>query len=96
MNRSIFLHLVSDSSGELVEMLARNAVPQLEGVRVERRLWQFVRDLGRLSTVLAAIGETPGFVLHSLTATDLRDALEDIVAVSGPQSQSRAARPIPP
>jgi regulator of PEP synthase PpsR (kinase-PPPase family) len=77
MNRSIFLHLVSDSSGELVEMLARNAVPQLEGVRIERRLWQFVRDIARLSTVIAAIGETPGFVLHSLAATDLRNALED-------------------
>ena len=77
VSRSIFLHLVSDSSGELVEMLARNAVPQLEELRVERRLWQFVRDLGQLSTVLAAIGENPGFVLHSLAATDLRNALEE-------------------
>ncbi len=73
---AIHLHLVSHASGELIEMLARNSIAQLDGVVVERRLWKMVRHLGQLPDILAAVGETRGFVLHSLAATDLREALE--------------------
>lgn len=58
-------------------MLARNAVAQLEGVVVDRRLWKMVRRMDQLPEILAAIGETRGFVIHSLATTDLREALEN-------------------
>lgn len=76
MRKTIHLHLVSHASGELIEMLARNAVGQLDGVHVERRLWKMVRHLGQLPEILAAIAESPGFVIHSVTATDIRERLE--------------------
>ncbi len=74
---TIILHLVSHASGELIEMLARNAVAQFEGIKVERRLWKFVRHMGQVPEILAAIAETRGFVLHSIAALDLRNALEE-------------------
>ncbi len=77
MSKTIHLHLVSHASGELIEMLARNAVAQLDGVEVERRLWKMVRHLGQVPEILASIAETRGFVLHSVAATDIREGLEE-------------------
>ena len=76
MSKTIYLHLVSHASGELIEMLARNAVAQLDGVEVERRLWKAVRHLGQVPDILAAVAETRGFVLHSVAATDIREGIE--------------------
>jgi len=73
--RPIFIHLVSHATGEMIEMLARNASAQLVDVRADRRLWKFVRSLAQLPDILAAIAETRGFVNHSIAATDLREAL---------------------
>lgn len=76
MIKTIHLHLVSHASGELVEMLARNAVAHLDGVDVERHLWKMVRHLGQLPEILAEIAETRGYVIHSVTASDIRERLE--------------------
>lgn len=77
MTEIIRLHLVSHASGELIEMLARNAIAQLEDVQVERRLWKMVRHLGQVPEILAAVAETRGFVLHSIAAIDIRESLEE-------------------
>ncbi len=74
---AIVLHLVSHASGELVEMLARNSVAQLEGVSVERTLYKMVRTVGQLPEILAQIGETPGFVIHSIADPEVRATLEE-------------------
>jgi [pyruvate, water dikinase]-phosphate phosphotransferase / [pyruvate, water dikinase] kinase len=73
----IVLHMVSHASGELVEMVARNAVAQLEGVDVERHLWKMVRNIGRVPEILAKIAQVRGVVFHSIAAVDIRQALED-------------------
>ena len=77
MSTPLRLYLVSHASGELIEMLARNAVAQLEGVEVERRLWKMVRRLGQIPEILGAIAAAPGYVVHSISHCDLREALED-------------------
>lgn len=77
MNKTLVLHLVSHASGELVEMLARNAVAQLEGVSVERKLWKMVRRLGQVPEILGAVANAPGYVLHTISHTDVRQALEE-------------------
>ncbi|MFO1205340.1 MAG: pyruvate, water dikinase regulatory protein [Burkholderiales bacterium] len=76
MSKPIVLHLVSHASGELVEMLARNAVAQLEDVTVERKLWKMVRRLGQIPEILGAIAGSRGYVIHSISHTDVREALE--------------------
>jgi hypothetical protein len=75
--RLLVLHLVSHASGELVEMMGRNAVAQLEGVAVDRRLWKFVRSLGLVPEILAEIANRPGVVLHSVADQTIRGALEE-------------------
>ncbi len=76
MKKTLVFHLISHASGELIEMLARNAVVQLEGVHLERKLWKRVRRMGQLPEILAAIADSPGFVLHSISDTDIREAIE--------------------
>jgi len=76
MKKTLVFHLISHASGELIEMLARNAVVQLEGVHLERKLWKRVRRMGQLPEILAARADSPGFVLHSISDTDIREAIE--------------------
>ena len=76
MGSPLMLYLVSHASGELVEMLARNSVIQLDGVEVNRRLWKMVRRLDQIPDILSELATQPGFVLHSISHTDLREALE--------------------
>lgn len=83
MTKTLVLHLLSHASGELIEMLARNAVAQLEGVHLERRLWKMVRRMGQIPEIVAAVAESPGFVLHSISDTDIRAALESACASLG-------------
>ena len=77
MNKIVQLYLVSHASGELVEMLARNAVAQLQQVELKRRLWKMVRHMSQLPEILAEIATAPGFVLHSVAHADVREALEE-------------------
>ncbi|MBK8119368.1 MAG: kinase/pyrophosphorylase [Sulfuritalea sp.] len=77
MSKTLTLYLVSRASGEMVEMLARNAVAQLEGVKLRRRLWKMVRRMGQVPEILAAVADSPGYVLHSISDTDIREALEE-------------------
>ena len=77
MKKKITINLVSHASGELVEMLARNAVTQLDGVEVKRRLWKMVRRMDQLPQILTELEASPGFVIHSISHGDVREALEE-------------------
>ena len=77
MSKTIVMYLVSHASGELIEMLARNALTQLEGVEVKRRLWKMVRRLDQLPEILSECASEPGFVLHSISHSDVRESLEE-------------------
>ncbi|MBL8394032.1 MAG: kinase/pyrophosphorylase [Candidatus Accumulibacter sp.] len=77
MSKTLMLYLVSHASGELVEMLARNAVTQLAGVETRRRLWKMVRRLDQVPAILGVLAAVPGYVLHSISHSDVREALEE-------------------
>jgi len=77
LKKKININLISHASGELVEMLARNAVTQLEGVEVKRRLWKMVRRLDQVPQILTELETSPGFVIHSISHDDVREALEE-------------------
>ena len=77
MSKTIVFYLISHASGELVEMLARNAVTQLEGVEVKRRLWKMVRRLDQVPEILGVLATVPGYVLHSISHSDVRAAIEE-------------------
>ncbi|MFT3847616.1 MAG: pyruvate, water dikinase regulatory protein [Propionivibrio sp.] len=77
MSKAMTIYLVSHASGEMIEMLARNSLAQLEGVEVKRRLWKMVRRLDQIPEILNELASAPGFVLHSISHSDVREALEE-------------------
>jgi regulator of PEP synthase PpsR (kinase-PPPase family) len=77
MTKTFHLHLVSDASGEISELLARAVVAQLEDVKADRHLWNMVRGQVQVDEVLAGVTANPGFVFHTVVETQVRQALEN-------------------
>jgi len=70
------LHLVSDSTGETLDVIAKAGLAQFEDVAVARHFWPMVRTAGHMDRVLMAVVQQPGLVLHTLADGGLRDKLE--------------------
>jgi hypothetical protein len=73
---AIHLHLLSDSTGETLELIAKACLAQFEGVDVRRHLWPMVRSEGHLDRVLDDIERRPGLVLYTLVNSNIRRELE--------------------
>ncbi len=73
----LHLHLVSDSTGETLEMIAKAALAQFEGADVTRHFWPMVRSGQHLERIMAEIAARPGLVLFTMVSHDIREALED-------------------
>lgn len=71
------LHLLSDSTGETLEMLAKAALAQFEGAEVHRHFWPMVRSLQHLDRVMSEIAQYPGAVLFTLVNPEIRARLEE-------------------
>ncbi len=74
--RQFHLHLVSDSTGETLDVLAKAAIAQFEGVEAIRHFWPLVRSEGHLDRVMDEIETRPGLVLYTLVGDALRRRLE--------------------
>jgi hypothetical protein len=70
------LHLLSDSTGETLELIAKACLAQFEGVDVRRHLWPMIRSEGHLDRVLDDIARRPGLVLYTLVNSNIRRELE--------------------
>jgi [pyruvate, water dikinase]-phosphate phosphotransferase / [pyruvate, water dikinase] kinase len=73
----LHLHLISDSTGETVTMVARAAVSQFEELVAVEHVWFFVRSRAQLEKVLTIIETLPGLVVFTLVSPALRHALQD-------------------
>ncbi|HEX8527875.1 pyruvate, water dikinase regulatory protein [Allosphingosinicella sp.] len=73
---ALHLHLLSDSTGETLEVIATACLAQFEGVEVKRHFWPMVRSEGHLDRVLDDVERRPGLVLYTLANTTLRRELE--------------------
>ncbi|MFA4994458.1 MAG: pyruvate, water dikinase regulatory protein [Bdellovibrionales bacterium] len=71
------IHLVSDSTGETIESLARACLVQFDGVDVEKHHWNLIRSQLLLQTVLSGIRENYGLVLYTFVDEKLRTTLEE-------------------
>ena len=76
MTAPLHLHLLSDSTGETLEVIATACLAQFEGVDVRRHLWPMVRSEGHLDRVLDDVERRPGLVLYTLVNKTLRRELE--------------------
>ena len=72
----LHLHLLSDSTGETLEMLAKAALAQFDDAEVIRHFWPMVRSQQHLDRILADIAANPGLVLFTLVDADTRARLE--------------------
>jgi regulator of PEP synthase PpsR (kinase-PPPase family) len=77
MMKNIHLHLISDSTGETVSLVARACLAQFEDVAAKNHNWTLVRETDQLDEILASIEENRGFVLYTVVDTALRLKLED-------------------
>lgn len=69
------LHLVSDSTGETLDAVAKAAIAQFKDPQAEKHLWPMVRSLRQLEPVLESIRKLRGPVMFTLVNQDLRDVL---------------------
>lgn len=53
------LHLVSDSTGETLEMIAKAALAQFEDAQVTRHFWPMVRSRQHLDRIVPALRIIP-------------------------------------
>lgn len=72
----IHLHLLSDATGETLEMVAKAALAQFDNADVIRHFWPMVRSRQHLERILSDIAANPGLVLFTLVNHDTRALLE--------------------
>jgi [pyruvate, water dikinase]-phosphate phosphotransferase / [pyruvate, water dikinase] kinase len=77
MSQRFHLHLLSDSTGETLENIAKAALSQFDGVDdVVKHFWPMVRSETHLDRILIDVAANPGLVLFTLVNRDTRRKLE--------------------
>jgi len=79
----LHLHLLSDSTGETLEMIAKAALAQFDDAEVIRHFWPMVRSLQHLDRIMEDLAANPGLVLYTLVNDDTRRRLEERCKVLG-------------
>ncbi|MFP3921700.1 MAG: pyruvate, water dikinase regulatory protein [Dichotomicrobium sp.] len=69
--KSFHLHLVSDSSGETLTMIAKAATVQYSLIRAIHHVHPLIRTRAHLAEVVEKIKENPGIVLYTIVNADL-------------------------
>jgi len=70
------VHLVSDSTGETLNAMAKAVTARFDGVIPIEHIYALVRSSKQMERVLEEIAMAPGVVLHTLVDRDLRAQLE--------------------
>jgi regulator of PEP synthase PpsR (kinase-PPPase family) len=70
------VHLVSDSTGETLNAMARAVCARFNNVLPIEHIYALVRSDRQLERALGEIGGAPGVVLHTIVDESLRGALE--------------------
>lgn len=70
------VHLVSDSTGETLNALAKAAAARFEGILPIEHIYVLIRSEKQLERALTEIESFPGIVLHTMVDMELRTMLE--------------------
>ncbi len=77
MGKRFHLHLLSDSTGETLENIAKAALAQFDAADdVVKHFWPMVRSETHLDRILVDVTANPGLVLFTLVNRDTRRKLE--------------------
>ena len=66
------LHLVSDATGETLQMVANAAKTQFIGYEPKEYIWSMIRSPEQMQKVIAGIQSSPGVVLYTLVDKNLQ------------------------
>ena len=72
----LHLHLISDSTGETLENIAKAGLAQFDGVETIKHFWPMVRSEGHVERILVEITKKPGLVLFTIMNPDIRRRVE--------------------
>ena len=72
----LHLHLLSDSTGETLETVAKAALALFDDVEILKHFWPMVRGEAHLTRILEEIAKFPGLVLFTLVNSDTRTRVE--------------------
>ncbi len=75
--KTFHLHLVSDSTGETVGLVARACLAQFDAIEATEHLWTMIRSEDQVEEIISGIKKNPGFVLYTIVNNETRDILED-------------------
>ncbi len=70
------IHLVSDSTGETLNAMARAVCARFNNVLPIEHIYALVRSSRQLERAIGEIGNAPGIVLHTIVDDQLRGVLE--------------------
>ena len=84
----LHIHLISDSTGETLENIAKAGLAQFDDIETIKHFWPMVRSEGHLNRVLDGIGKQPGLVLYTLVDHHVRWKLESRCCAMGLPSVS--------
>lgn len=79
----LHLHLISDSTGETLESVAKASLARFEGAAAVKHFWPMVRSEGHLDRIIAEVARKPGLVIYTLVDGAVRDRLESRCATLG-------------
>ena len=79
----LHLHLLSDSTGETLENIAKAALAQFDDVATVRHFWPMVRTETHLERILQEVAQNPGLVIFTLVNPATRRILEQRCASLG-------------
>lgn len=83
MPEALHLHLISDSTGETLESVAKASLARFEGAQAVKHFWPMVRSQGHLDRVIEEVAKKPGLVIYTLVDGAVRDRLETRCATLG-------------
>ena len=89
--KQLHLHLLSDSTGETLDMVAKACLAQFDNVEALHHLWPMVRSEGHLDRVLDDVERRPGLVLYTVVNRDIRRELERKCRAARDQRASRCS-----
>jgi regulator of PEP synthase PpsR (kinase-PPPase family) len=79
----LHLHLLSDSTGETLEMIAKAALAQFDDAEVIRHFWPMVRSQHHLDRIVGELASNPGLVFYTVVNPEIRVRLEERCGVLG-------------
>ncbi len=71
------LFLISDSTGETVDAVARACLAQFGSVDTSRHVWNMVRTTDQMNEIISEIEANSGVVLYTLVDPNLKSLLEN-------------------